>query len=195
VEEELRRAFAVTRDPAAAHFFYVPACLSQHWASGWQWNPNAKEGTAKLTACVNCTALHEQQLLAAMRRVGRWYDEKPHAHLLTRHRCPRVGEAAFEIGAGAPVYRTLWHHSRARYVCLETDPNPPPGSVRDLAREVHIPYYTSVATMAPPPKKNVRPRLKSADFAFVGSFCCRREWVKVRGGAGRGGAGEPARRP
>ena len=105
-----------------------------------------------------------------MRAVGTFYDEHPEKHLLTRHRCPLIGEEAWPsvVGAGEEVYPTLWRHPQLRYVCLETYNSDggevPSGAMRDWHREVHIPYYMDASTMR-------RPRLKSErmrELAFVG---------------------------
>ena len=61
-------------------------------------------------------------------QVGPYFDAHPEKHLMTRHKCPYIGEQAWSIGAGEDVYTTLWRHPKIRYVCLETDAEPPPGT-------------------------------------------------------------------
>ena len=61
-------------------------------------------------------------------QVGPYFDAHPEKHLMTRHKCPYIGEQAWSIGAGEDVYTTLWRHPKVRYVCLETDAEPPPGA-------------------------------------------------------------------
>ena len=169
VESNLRATFAVTADPSQADFFLLPACLNRLWASGWRWS----EARQKLRACVECTSRFERKLLHVMRAVGPWYDEHPEKHLVTRHRCPYIGEQSWAINAGEEVYTELWRHPRLRYICLETDPEPPPGAVRDWHREVHVPYFVDAATMQSP-----LPHAKRAhDFGFAGSLCCGRGWL------------------
>jgi len=170
VETNLRAIFEVTTDPGSADFYLLPACLNRYWAHGWSWVAKRQ----KLRSCMSCTARFERKLLDTMRAVGPYFDAHPEKHLVTRHRCPYVGEQTWAIGAGEEVYTTLWRHSKLRYICLETDALPPPGAVRDVHREVHIPYYMNAATMVRPRTQAQRVR----DFAFVGSLCCGRGWLK-----------------
>jgi len=81
-----------------------------------------------MASLIRCTARFERKLLAAMRSVGPYFDTHPEKHLMTRHKCPYIGEQAWSIGAGEDVYTTLWRHPKIRYVCLETDAEPPPGT-------------------------------------------------------------------
>jgi len=127
-----------------------------------------------MASLIRCTARFERKLLAAMRSVGPYFDSHPEKHLMTRHKCPYIGEQAWSIGAGEDVYTTLWRHPKIRYVCLETDAEPPPGAVRDWHREVHIPYYVPGTTLERPRRQAERAR----DFGFVGSLCCGRGWLK-----------------
>eukprot|EP00908_Phaeocystis_cordata_P004521 Transcript_14899.p1 GENE.Transcript_14899~~Transcript_14899.p1 ORF type:complete len:709 (+),score=230.49 Transcript_14899:171-2129(+) len=175
LEAELREVAEVTTDPSAADFFFVPACLSQFWASTWSFS----DAGHLQSSCGNCLQTYEEQLIKGMRKVGPWFDGNPGLHLINRHRCPSHNEPKHTwiiAGGMAEAFPQLWRHPKLKYACVESL-LPTTGAdldmYRDITRELQLPYFTDGKKMERPPSVDERRR----PVGFAGSVR-HRDWIE-----------------
>ena len=153
----LKRISMVVDDPREADLFLVDACLTNIYFGG----------RTRKHSCAQCAQL-EGEILRTMRRVGRFWDEEPHRHILTHLECPRVG-APDPIDAVFPV---LWDARPTLVVCGQNSRHGTP----DTARQIHTPYavrHTLLLPVLPSSKRTV-------DLFYAGTFAAAypRAWMR-----------------
>ena len=179
----VRDVLTEVSDPSLADWFLVDVCLARFYLSMRDSvNPATQARVASYNAhrgkhtqkvghkdCKACDRL-EESLVAEM---GHHWVQRPHRHIVSHFRCPRVGRATYPY---VPFGRSGLWPSTARgaargplVLCLhQADPG-----VADSSRQVHLPYYTPIAAAPVVPSAE-----RTHDFFFGGSLSPpNRRWV------------------